>query len=178
MRWVSEVPLKDLVCSDYCFLCVGTELRRDDAAGLRLCDLLKSGGFPEGRLVRCEFGLENCMSAVERASVRRAVLIDAMVPLRQEAGDVDYVLTDLSSVEDKISLVTTHSIPVKFVVDVLRGEGLLREVLVLGIVARDLNLGEGLSQRVQGVVEYLAGTILDLWRDCPSRSAGLERPKE
>ncbi len=178
MNRVYEVHLKDLVCGDYRFLCVGTELRRDDAAGLRLCDLLESGGFPGGRLVRCEFGLENCVSAVERVSVRKAVLIDAMIPLRLEVGDVDYVLTDFSSVEDKISLVTTHSIPVKFVVDMLRGEGLLGEVMVLGIVARDLNLGEGLSQRVQEAVDHLSRTILDLWRDCPSRSAGLEQLRE
>ncbi|MEM0105295.1 MAG: hydrogenase maturation protease [Zestosphaera sp.] len=163
----SGAPLKGLVCSDYFFLCIGTELRRDDAAGLRFCDILESGGFPKERLVKCEFGLENCASVVEEALVRKAVLVDAMISLKGEDENVDYILTDLKSVDDeRMFLVTTHSIPVKFVVEVLRSEGLLRDVLVLGIVARDLSLGEGLSERVQEVVEGLARMVLDLWREC------------
>lgn len=170
MHRASEASLKDLVCGDYYFLCVGTELRRDDVAGLRLCDLLESGGFPKDRLIRCEFGVENCASAVEEASVMKAVIVDATLLLKQEVRGIDYILTDLSSVDDKISLVTSHSIPAKFVVEVLESEGLLKEVLVLGIVARDLSLGEGLSEKTQEVVEDLARTILSMWRACPEVS--------
>lgn len=169
MSKVSVDSLKDLACSDYYFLCVGTELRRDDAAGLRLCELLESGGFPKDRLIECEFGLENCASAIEEASVRRAVIVDAAILSKQGVREADYIFTDLNSVDDKISLVTSHSIPVKFVVEVLESEGLLKEVLVLGIVARDLSLGEGLSEKTRKAVEDLARTILDLYKDCVTK---------
>ncbi len=166
---VSEASVKDLVCGDYYLICVGTRLRSDDAAGLRLCELLLSRGFPEGRIVTCEFGLENCAPIIEELSVRKALLIDAALISGQGGETPNYFIASLSSINDSITLVTTHSIPINLVVELLRREGLFDDVWVLGIVARDLSLGEELSPDVQETVNYLADLIIETLSSCEAR---------
>ncbi len=166
---VGEVSIKDLVCGDYRLICVGTQLRSDDAAGLKLCELLLSRGFPEDRIIMCEFGLENCTPIIEELSVRKALLIDAALISGQGVETPNYFIASLSSINDSITLVTTHSIPVNLVVELLRREGLLEDVWVLGIVARDLSLGEGLSPEVRDTVDYLADLITKTLSSCDAR---------
>jgi len=162
---VSEISIKDFVCSDYYFICVGTELRSDDAAGIRLCELLLDRGFPRDRVIMCEFGLENCISAIEELSVRKALIIDAAL-ISSQRETHSYFITNLSSIDDSINLVTSHFMPVKLVVELLRREGLLEDAWVLGIVARNLDLGEGLSSEVQETVNSLANLIIKTLRTC------------
>jgi hydrogenase maturation protease len=166
---VSEAGVKDLVCGDYYLVCVGTRLRSDDAAGLRLCELLLSRGFPEDRIVMCEFGLENCTPVIEELSVRNALLIDAALVSGQARETPNYFIASLSSINDSITLVTTHSIPVNLVVELLRREGLFDNVWVLGIIARDLSLGEELSPEVRETVNYLADLIIKALNSCGAR---------
>ncbi len=163
---VSEASVKDLVCGDYYLICVGTRLRSDDAAGLRLCELLLSRGFPEGRIIMCEFGLENCTPIIEELSVRKALLIDAALISGQGGETPNYFIASLSSINDSITFVTTHSIPINLVVELLRREGLFDDVWVLGIVARDLSLGEELSPEVRETVNYLADLIIETLSSC------------
>jgi hydrogenase maturation protease len=151
---LSEVSVKDLVCGDYYLVCVGTRLRSDDAAGLRLCELLLSRGFPEDRIVM---------------SVRNALLIDAALVSGQAGETPNYFIASLSSINDSITLVTTHSIPVNLVVELLRREGLFDNVWVLGIIARDLSLGEELSPEVRETVNYLADLIIKALNSCGAR---------
>jgi len=163
---VSEASVKDLVCGDYYLICVGTRLRSDDAAGLRLCELLLSRGFPEGRIIMCEFGLENCTPIIEELSVRKALLIDAALISGQGGETPNYFIASLSSINDSITFVTTHSIPINLVVELLRREGLFDDVWVLGIVARDLSLGEELSPEVRETLNYLADLIIETLSSC------------
>lgn len=163
---VSEASVKDLVCGDYYLICVGTRLRSDDAAGLRLCELLLSRGFPEGRIIMCEFGLENCTPIIEELSVRKALLIDAALISGQGRETPNYFIASLSSINDSITFVTTHSIPINLVVELLRREGLFDDVWVLGIVARDLSLGEELSPEVRETLNYLADLIIETLSSC------------
>lgn len=166
MITLSDVSLKDLVCNDYYLICIGTELRSDDVAGLRLCEILVAHGFPKDRVIMCEFGLENCMSVIEESLVRNALVVDAAIILGQEGKTLDYFVASLDSIDDTVTLVTTHSVPIKFVIELLRREGLLRNVWVLGIVARNLNLGEGISPEVQETIEYLANLITEALNAC------------
>ena len=163
---VSEASVKDLVCGDYYLICVGTRLRSDDAAGLRLCELLLSRGFPEGRIIMCEFGLENCTPIIEELSVRKALLIVAALISGQGGETPNYFIASLSSINDSITFVTTHSIPINLVVELLRREGLFDDVWVLGIVARDLSLGEELSPEVRETLNYLADLIIETLSSC------------
>lgn len=162
---LSEAIFKDLICSDYYLVCVGTELRSDDAAGLRLCEFLASRGFPKERIIMCEFGLENCMTVIEEFSVENALIIDAALITEQEETP-NYFIASLDSIDDTAVLVTTHSIPVKFVVELLRKEELLKNVWVLGIVARNLSLGEEISAEVQETINYLADLIIKTLSTC------------
>lgn len=166
---VSEVSLKDLVCNDYYFVCIGTELRSDDVAGLRLCELLVARGFPKDKVIMCEFGLENCMSVIEESLVENALIVDAALILEQEREVPNYFISSLDSINDSVALVTTHSVPIKFVVELLRREGLFKNVWVLGVVARNLSLGEELSSEVQETIEYLADLIIEALGTCSTK---------
>lgn len=166
---VSEVSLKDLVCNDYYFVCIGTELRSDDVAGLRLCELLVARGFPKDKVIMCEFGLENCMSVIEESLVENALIVDAAMILEQEREVPNYFISSLDSINDSVALVTTHSVPIKFVVELLRREGLFKNVWVLGVVARNLSLGEELSSEVQETIEYLANLIIEALGTCSTK---------
>lgn len=166
---MSEVSLRDLVCGDYYFVCVGTELRSDDAAGLRLCELLITHGFPENRIIMCEFGLENCMLVIKEFLVRKALLIDAALISTQEKETPDYFITNLNSINNSVALVTTHSIPIKILIELLRKEELLEDVWVLGIVARNLELGEEISSEVRETINYLAELIIKTLDTCSTR---------
>lgn len=166
---LSETSLKELICSNYHLICVGTELRSDDAAGLRLCELLVAQGFPKERVIMCEFGLENCMSVIEESSVKNALVVDAALVLGQEKESLKYFIASLDSIDDTVALVTTHSIPIKLAIELLRREGLLKEVWVLGIVARNLNLGEGITPEVWETINYLADFIIKTIAMCGVR---------
>lgn len=165
---LGEPSLKELICGDHYLVCVGTELRSDDAAGLRLCELLVSRGFPEDRIIRCEFGLENCMSFIEESSVKNALVVDAALVRGQEETP-DYFIASIDSINDTVALVTTHSMPIKLVVELLRREGLFKDVWVLGIVARNLNLGEEISPEVQETINYLADLIIKTLSTCSTK---------
>lgn len=166
---VGEVSLKDLVCNDYYFVCIGTELRSDDVAGLRLCELLVARGFPEDKVIMCEFGLENCMSVIEESLVENALIADAALILEREGEVPNYFIASLDSIDDTVALVTTHSMPIKFVVELLRKEGLFKNVWVLGIVARNLSLGEEISPEVQETIEYLTNSIIEALGSCSTK---------
>ncbi|MEO3993161.1 MAG: hydrogenase maturation protease [Desulfurococcaceae archaeon TW002] len=165
---MSESILKELICGDRYLVCVGTELRSDDAAGLRLCELLVARGFPKDRVIMCEFGLENCMSSIEESSVKNALVVDAALVWGREETP-NYFIASLDSVNDKVALVTTHSMPIKLVIELLRREELFKDVWVLGIVARNLNLGEKISPEVQETINYLADLIIKTLSTCSTK---------
>lgn len=165
---LGEDIFKDLICGDYYVVCVGTELRSDDAAGLRLCDFLESRGFPKDRIIMCEFGLENCMSVIEEFSVKNALVVDAALITEQKEAP-NYFIASLDSIDDTVSLVTTHSIPVKFIIELLRKEGLFKDVWVLGIVAKNLSLGDEISKEVQETINYLADLITKTLNTCSTK---------
>lgn len=166
MSVLSRDILKDIVCGDYYFVCVGTELRSDDAAGLRLCEFLVARGFPRDRVIMCEFGLENCMSVIQERSVKNALIIDAAIVLGEREGTPKYFIASLDSIDDTVALVTTHSLPIRLVIELLRREELFKDVRVLGVVARNLNLGEGISPEVQDTISFLTDLILKTLSTC------------
>ncbi len=143
--------------------CVGTELRRDDAAGLVLCRMLRDTGFPASKLIECPYGLENCLNEIIERRVEKLLIADATLP--QPRVKTPYFIAGL----DKVSagfLATTHNIPIPMLITYLRMNKVASDVGLLGIVADDLSFGEGLTERVNEAVKELAVLLKSAVEEC------------
>ncbi len=156
--------IRSFICSqEGGIACVGTELRRDDAAGLEVCRELEGLGLFRDKLIFCPYGLENCLEEIIRKSVKKLLVVDAALPVK--AGGERYVVTELNNVSSNY-LATTHNIPVPMIVRYLRLRGVAEEVLLLGVVAKDLSFGEGLTDEVRSAVNDMVELIKNSYVKC------------
>ncbi|MEZ0393719.1 MAG: hydrogenase maturation protease [Desulfurococcaceae archaeon] len=122
--------------------CVGSPLRGDDAAGLEVCEGLASKGIGA---VPCEYGLENCTDRILSERADLLVIVDAVVGSSLAPGDV-VIVEPSSAVEPRPA--TTHSVPLKAVLNFIAASGGPREAVIVGIAAGSLELGSGLTPDV------------------------------
>ncbi|MCD6323795.1 MAG: hydrogenase maturation protease [Desulfurococcales archaeon] len=156
--------VKPYLCSEEgAIACVGTELRRDDVAGLEVCRNLESVEGLKGKLILCPYGLENCLEDIIRRGVKKLLVIDAALPIGGEGGE--YIITALDNVSSNY-LATTHNIPVPMIVRYLRLRGVARDVTLLGIVARDLRFGEGVTEEVRKTIDEVVEGIKEAYMEC------------
>ncbi len=156
-----------LLCSKgYRIVCVGSELREDDRAGLIICRRLAGMGY---NVVECPFGLESCVDKIVNEKIKKMLLIDAVVAENASPGEIV-----LSSIDDVVEnyLVTTHSIPVSLMIKYLQTLGLCREVCILGIRVKSIGFGEEVSREVARAIDYLVDTIDKVLRECRKEEAG------
>lgn len=162
----------ELVCSDSVLIaCVGTELRSDDRAGLEVCRRLKELGVGgHAHVIECEFGLETCVDRIAEERPKRLVVVDAV--LTTEGGEAGEVV--IAKLEDVVEgfLATTHNVPLSMMVKYLRALGCCEEVYVLGIVAKNLDLGEELSPEVMKGVEKLVNILAEALSSCSEDRVG------
>jgi len=154
--------LHRLLCEERRLLvCVGTELREDDRVGLEICRALAGRGY---RVLECEYGLENCFSQLAEMRPGNILIVDAVYHSDSEPGDVVIVSEELMS-EDLV--LTTHTIPMKLLLETLRREGAVRNAVVLGIRIRRLGVGFTMSEVVASAAEKLVELIEGVLRMCP-----------
>lgn len=145
---------------------IGSPLRSDDAAGLLLCDLLVTKGV---NCIKCEYGLENCIDVVALIKPERLLVIDTALFENGKPGDV--VIASTEALDDEISLVTTHSIPLKLVLRVLQESYGVKDVHLLGIYPKSLEVGINVSDEVYTTLLRLVDVItkcleqVHKWRD-------------
>ena len=139
-----ERALERVIGRDSLVVCIGNYMRRDDAAGLIVCRLVKSS-IDTDRVVECEGGLENCLSIIGRLKPKRILVVDA-ADFNGEPGDV--VLTDASNCDLNLELYSTHKIPLSMMKDFVEKAYNVESVWVLGIKPLDTSLGFGVSKRV------------------------------
>ncbi len=153
--------LHQLLCSKgYTIVCIGSELREDDRAGLILCDKLIASGI---HVIKCPYGLESCIDVIVRENVEKMLLIDTVLVEGSSPGEI--VLTRLNSVVENY-LVTTHSIPVSLMIKYFQTLGLCREVYVIGIQAKRIGFGLELSREVLEAIDYLSNSIVEIYSSC------------
>lgn len=156
--------LKEVLCDPKTVIaCVGTELRRDDLAGLALCDMLKKAGIDDNKIVECHYGLENCYTELLERRPKALIIIDAVLPREKTSGR--YVVAELDNVIANY-LATTHNIPITISIAYLKMNGIAEEVKILGIVAEDLTFGEGMSPSVENAVKDLANELAKVLQSC------------
>ncbi len=145
----------DYVCNavrrGYKVVCIGTDLRSDDRAGLEVCRSL-SDLYPQLQAIICEYGVENCMHDIISSRARSLVLIDAVIVPDLAPGTI--VVIDRDEIDTQIPL-TTHTIPVTLVLKLIENELGSLDVRVLGIVVKNLEIGLELSPEVKKGVEKL-----------------------
>jgi len=139
---------------------VGSPLRSDDQAGLILCDILNQNGVD---CVKCEYGLENCVDIVVEKSPEKLVVIDTAIFNGGHPGEVIF-LNNIESL-DSTYLLTTHSIPLGLLLNAIRDLSSLREIYVIGIYPRNLEVGLEVSSEVTRSLHVLAENIVKCFKN-------------
>lgn len=135
---------------------VGSPLRSDDQAGLVLCDLLSQKGV---NCVKCEYGLENCVDVIIEEKPEKIIIFDAALFNGGRPGDVIH-LEDLDALRS-VNLLTTHNIPIKLLLDVVEKFTPLREIHIIGIYPKNLDVGTSISSEVLRTINSLANGIVE-----------------
>jgi hydrogenase 3 maturation protease len=142
---------------------VGNRLRGDDGAGPLLADLLEVTPAPGWTLVDGEASPENHMHRVRAQAPDRVLIVDA-ADMELAPGAVRLLNEDC--VADHF-LVTTHAIPLNFLIASLKET--VPEIIFLGIQPRDTIFCSPLSESVRQAVEMIhrrlvEGAGFDLYR--------------
>ncbi|MCC6034832.1 MAG: hydrogenase maturation protease [Desulfurococcaceae archaeon] len=139
---------------------IGSPLRSDDQAGLILCDILNQNGV---NCIKCEYGFENCVDIVIEKSPEKLVIIDTAIFSGGNPGDVIF----LDSIEafDSTCILTTHNIPIGLLLNTIKELSSIREVYIIGIYPRNLEIGLEVSREVTNSLHILAESIVKCFKN-------------
>lgn len=132
---------------------VGSDLKSDDAAGLRVAERLARLNLPGVHALSCGTAPENAAGEIRRLGPSDLVIVDS-ADLGEAAGAARLVPPE------KVGGVSfsTHALPIRVLSDYLRQEVGCR-VTILGVQPRTLRFGETLSPEVERAVD---GVVLAL----------------
>ncbi len=136
---------------------IGSELRGDDTAGLKVIDEMRAAGLDAENLLLIQAGNmpEKFTSSVKEFDPDRVLLIDS-VEAGMDPGSVS--LVDPSDiVTDSVS---THKLPLSKLMEYLEEETEARVDLV-GIQAKELEVGSDLSEEVRDSVKNLVKFLVE-----------------
>lgn len=106
----------------------------------------------------CEYGLENCLGDIYSRRPKTLIVVDAAVFEGGSPGDV-IVASESNLLEDRLQPVSTHSIPLHVIVDMLKREGVVERVYVVGIHPKTLEIGVEVSREVLETIKSLADVV-------------------
>ncbi|KXA99751.1 hypothetical protein AKJ48_01770 [candidate division MSBL1 archaeon SCGC-AAA261O19] len=133
---------------------VGSELRGDDAAGVKVVRNLKEKlDSPKLLLIDAGSVPENFTSKVRNFNPTHIILIDA-VDFGEEPGKIAHV-----NPEDIVGQVTsTHRLPLSILMNYLR-ERTGAEVILIGIQSAQVKMGSEMTAQVEDGVRELVGFL-------------------
>jgi len=134
---------------DPLILGVGTPLKTDDSFGLVACDFLNSMGI---ECVKCEYGLESCLTDINDKRPKALLIIDAVLARGTPPGSI--ILADESAIASGEILVTTHNIPLKTLLEILRKEYGVERTMIIGVTPFSLDYGLDLTSDMVRSLEY------------------------
>jgi hydrogenase maturation protease len=139
-----------------CFVGVGNWLMSDDAAGLHVVDGLREGIRSKSvTAMNVEDVLENYVFSIAQADCDNVVLVDAV---RSGAEPGSVFLGRLREVGEIIDNQSTHKLSLSLSGKLL--EDFDKKVWFLGIEARGIDYGVGLSDEVKGSVRAIRDILL------------------
>jgi hydrogenase 3 maturation protease len=134
---------------------VGNELMGDDGAGPVLAHMLESKPLEGWDVLDGGSAPENYIYKIRELAPEQVLLVDA-ADMQLPAGDVRMV--DREQI-GSLFLVTTHSLPLSFLMDAI-GE-FVPLVRMVGIQPEVVSFGSPLSAQVQGAVERVYQWLKD-----------------
>jgi hydrogenase 3 maturation protease len=132
---------------------VGSPLRSDDSAGLRLAALVTRAALPGVHAIEAGPAPENCTAEVRRLCPSHLVIVDA-ADLGEPPGTIRLIAPELIG----STSFGTHGLPLGVVADYLRSEVGCR-VVVVGVQPKSLAFGEELSPEVEAAVGELSRAL-------------------
>lgn len=132
---------------------VGSSLRSDDAAGLRIAEELRKLDLPSVLVLLGDTAPENVTGEIRRALPSHVIFVDAA-----KFGETPGAVRLVDSVEIGGMSSSTHTLPLEVIADYLKQE-LGCRVLFLGLQPKVVEFGEGLSEEVAAAVAETVATL-------------------
>ena len=137
------------------FLCIGNMLCSDDAAGMRIGELIRSAAAAGGYLVcQCSTAPENFTGELRSFAPESVILIDA-AHMTRAPGTV-FVIPEG---DIKGASFSTHMLPLNILTDYIRQE-ICSETAVIGIQPVSCEAGTGMCAGVEQAVRELSAEII------------------
>ncbi len=133
---------------------IGSELRGDDSAGIKTVGLLKKK-LDSLKVLLIDTGTvpENFGSKIEEFNPSHIVIVDA-VDMKEEPGVVKII--DPGKIVGEA--MSTHKLPLSIFIEYLQ-ERVRVEILIIGIQALRVGMGEEMTEEVRLSVESVAKTL-------------------
>lgn len=134
---------------------VGSEMRCDDAAGLRVAAAVSRAGLPNVHCIQAGPAPENFTSEIRRIHPAAVIIVDCA-----HMGDPPGALRLIDPREIGGVSFGTHGLPLNVLAEYLRQETGCT-VLILGIQPASVEVGEAVSAPVLGAVEEAVSILSD-----------------
>jgi hydrogenase maturation protease HycI len=144
---------------NYVVVGVGSGLRSDDAAGLRIAEELRKLDLPNVLVLLGDTAPENVTGEIRRALPSHVIFVDAA-----EFGETPGAVRLVDSVEIGGMSSSTHTLPLAVIADYLKQE-LGCRVLFLGLQPKVVEFGEGLSEEAAAAVAETVATLAQALRE-------------
>ncbi|MEM4717444.1 MAG: hydrogenase maturation protease [Desulfurococcaceae archaeon] len=155
----TEIAYNTDICSlfhnSFLVIGIGSPLRTDDQAGLLACEELSSRGV---NCIRCEYGLESCISEIVEYSPKTLIVLDAVIFNGGEPGDI--IVATANSIDSDKLVLTTHSIPFSKSIELVRAMSNIDNIYIIGIYPKSINVGLEISHEIHIAIKHLVDAVI------------------
>lgn len=141
------------------FLCIGNDMRGDDAIGPMIAGKLKKifKKTPDLMVINAETVPENYTGTIRKENPSHIIFIDA-VEMKSNPGHIRLVQRE----EIADYSISTHAMPLSFMIKYLESFTDAR-MLLIGIQPKNMEMSNSISDEVQKSVEKLTGILMKIF---------------
>lgn len=141
------------------FLCIGNDMRGDDAIGPMIAGKLKKifKKTPDLMVINAETVPENYTGTIRKENPSHIIFIDA-VEMKSNPGHIKLVQRE----EIADYSISTHAMPLSFMIKYLESFTDAR-MLLIGIQPKNMEMSNSISDEVQKSVEKLTGILMKIF---------------
>jgi len=135
------------------FVCIGNSLRGDDGVGPYIAEKLKSKNI---KVINAGQILENYIDEIISLKPSKIIIIDAAF-FNGKVGE--YRILEESKL-NSYKLISTHSIPINLLLNIIRQDLLDVKIVILGIQPKNIDYNEQLTPYVKKTADEIVEFIL------------------